>query len=533
MSLTDTQNGRDILQSIIATYLTQRRMSRRLKRSFYIAFKDWESGNGFSLETLLNSLNDKDQTEIEKLNELLVQFGFSTIGDAFNEGVYVVDAANGSDETGDGSDERPFASLNFLMGPSFPKVINSKIVIKVIGVVNVDEMILHQDIGAGGSLSIVGGNDPTIVTTSQGAGPFTLTGVTQQGTPVAFNDLAVADTFSANELYGKWLLFLDGNCAGEAIPIHANATSNIYTRGGLDGTPAIGDTFRVVIPTDQIICPKWDIEMKGGQFGSTSAQSRFNIYNLIIDIDSDTYKQDNFRISNSVDSQISFVTFSADSDQFSTLQIESNLNNAVAYDTDAVNSSTSQVINQQRPVGANNAGLLVYRTSFPPAAYDFSEVIVRHAEIIQSLDCAGRLTIKSDIGQLNTIAAGVVRIENAADVGIFISYISGDPSGGAVHSYFGGAINAQQNYLQSGQDAFHLIKGELFVQNNIHGTFTGYGFRFDVQFAYVSCIQDPSSWVGTTGAIYFAGGVGTTAFPAADARATDGLANFFVRIETP
>lgn len=533
MSLTDTQNGRDILQSIIATYLTQRRMSRRLKRSFYVAFKDWEAGNGFSLETLLNSLNDKDQTEIEKLNELLVQFGFSTIGDAFNEGVYVVDAANGSDETGDGSDERPFASLNFLIGPSFPKVINSKIVIKVIGVVNVDEMILHQDIGAGGSLSIVGGSDPTIVTTSQGAGPFTLTGVTQQGTPVAFNDLAVADTFSANELYGKWLLFLDGNCAGEAIPIHANATSNIYTRGGLDGTPAIGDTFRVVTPTDQIICPKWDIEMRGGLFGSASAESRFNIYNLIIDIDSDTYKHDNFRISNGVDSQLSFVTFSSDSDQFSCIQIESNLNNAPAYDTDAVNSSTSQVINQQKPSGANNAGLLVYRTSFPPATYDFSEVIVRNAEIIQAVDCAGRLTIKANVGQLNTIAAGVVRLENGAVSGLYLSYISGDTTGGAVHLYYAGILNAQNNYLQAGQDAFHVIRGNLIVLNNIHGTFTGYGFRFGDGFGYVSCSEDPSGWVGTTGAIYFAAGVGTTAFPAADARVTDTIANFFARIETP
>jgi hypothetical protein len=532
MSLLDTQNGRDILQSIVATYLTQRRMSRRLKRSFYIAFKDWEAGNGFDLETLLNDLNDTDESEIEKLNELLVQFGFSTIGDAFNEGVYVVNSSTGSDETGDGSDERPFASLAFLMGPSFPKVINSKIVIKVVGSVSVDEMILHQEIGSGGSLSIVGGSNPTVVTTSQGAGPFTLTGVTQQGTPVVFNDLGVADTFSANELYGKWLLFLDGDCQGQAVPIHDNAASNIYTRGGLDGTPAIGDTFQVVTPTDTIVCPKWDIEIKGGQFGEDSAESRFNIYNLNIDIRSATYDSNNFRLANSVDSQMSFVTHISESDQFSHLTIESNLNNSPAFDVDAVNSSTSEVVNQQKPTGASNAGLLVYRDSFPPASFSFSEVIIRHAEIVQAVDCGGRMTLKANIGQLNNIAAGVVRIENGSSGGIYVSYISGNASGAAIHCYFGGSVSIQNNYLQAGQDAIEIEQAAVEVSGNIHGTFTGHGFRFGRGFGYVASQEDPSGWVGTTGAIYFAGGVGTTAFPAADARVTDTIANFYARIET-
>lgn len=531
MGILDTQTGRDIMQNIVGTWLAQRRMSRRLHRSFYIAFKKWQSGEAFSLDTLLNDLNTTDQAEILKLNELLVQWGFTTIGAPFNGGIYHVDSVNGSDETGDGTDGNPYASLAF-MASSFPKVLDYKTTIKVSGSVAIDEMILHQEIGPEGSLSIVGGDDPTVVTTSQGAGPFTITGVTQTGTPVACNDIAVAETFAVNELYGKWLLFQDGPCQGQAIPIHSNTASNLFTRGGLDGTPAIGNTFLVVTPTTTITCPKWDIEVKGGVFGTTELQSRFNLYNLTIDIQSATYKRGNFRIKNDADSQIAFVTLKASSDQFSNLIIESNLNNSPAYDVGAQYSATTDVTNLQKPTTGENAGLLVWREGFPPATYGFDEVIVRHADDIHSIDCAGRLTVHESIGSLNTFAAGVVRFENGASGGVYIGFISGNSAGAAIWLYHGGSVKAQVNYLQAGQDAFQVDQGMLTVSGNNHGTFTGYGFRFSQGLGYVVTTEDPTSWAGTTGAIYFAGGVGTTAFPAADARVTDAIANFFARIET-
>lgn len=533
MGLLDYQDGRDIVQSL-ACFLSKRRMGRRLHRSFMIAFDAWKNNGGtFSLETMLNELNDTDQGEINQLNQLLIQLGCSTIGSSFNGGSLYVNSDTGSDETGDGTQDNPFATLAFLNGPFFPQYIDWQQRIIIEGNVSADEIVLSQTIGPSGSLSIVGGNDPTTVTTSQGSGPFSVTSITQYGTPVACNNIGVAETFGVNELYGNWILFLTGACAGEAVQIHDNTASNLFTRGGLSAVPAITDTFIIVIPTDAVSCPKWDIQLKGGTFGDTEAKSRFNIYNLGIAIASATYKEENFRIRNTVDSQISFVTFYSADDQFRHLRIESNLNRAGAYDVGAALLATTDVDNLNKPTTSENAGLLVKRGGFPPGTFGFDDVIVGNNARVHSVDTAGRMTVEENIEQLNTCAIGVLRWQNGASGGFYICYISGDSAGPAVDVDFGGSIQSEVNYLKAGLDAFQIVQGMLTVNGNTHGTFTGYGFRFDQGIGYVSTKQDPSSWSGTTGDIWFAGGVGATAFPVAtDARVTDAIANFFARIET-
>ena len=60
MGILDTQNGRWIMQGL-ACHLSKRRMSRRFKRSFYQAFDAWKQTGTFSLDTLLNNLNDVDK----------------------------------------------------------------------------------------------------------------------------------------------------------------------------------------------------------------------------------------------------------------------------------------------------------------------------------------------------------------------------------------------------------------------------------------------------------------------------------------
>jgi hypothetical protein len=75
-------------------------------------------------------------------------------------------------------------------------------------------------------------------------------------------------------------------------------------------------------------------------------------------------------------------------------------------------------------------------------------------------------------------------------------------------------------------------KLKVVVGNITKGTFTGHGFRFAAGNAQVVVGADPAALTGTTGDIHFPGAVGTTAFPAADAAATDSLGNVFARIET-
>ena len=535
MALLDSQSGRDIVQAL-ACHVAKGRMSRRLKRAFFIAFDAWKNTSEFSLETFLNELNLTDQTEITQINQLLIQLGCGSavITTPANGGIFWVDPINGSDETGDGSSTRPFQSLEFMSGPFFPRYIDHKYIVAIKSDVSADAISLDQEIGPNGSLSIVGNGDPTVVTTSQGAGPFTVTGVVPLGFPIAGYEIQVAETFGVDELYGKWLLLKTGGNAGTAVQIHRNTASSLFIREGTN-IPVATDTFQVVTPSVSINCPRWDMQLKGPTHGdANSALSRFNLFNLNIDVSSASVKWENFRLRNSVDTQIAFVTFTSAADQFEHCQIESNLNGSDPYDPNAGLSATLQVANFNHVTGGvDNAGLLVYRTGFPPATFGFDDVQIRHAAMVKSVDTAGRMNVLANFGEIRNCAIGQLRFENGASGGIYKDYISGDSAGPAVEVLFGGSLDIQANYLESGQDAFEIIQARLTVNQNTHGTFSGYGFRFGQRTAYVCTQMDPSGWVGTTGAIYFAGGVGVTAFPAANARATDAIANFFARIDTP
>jgi hypothetical protein len=527
MGILDTQDGRDIIQGL-SCYLAKRRMSKRFHRSFMIAFNSWKETGQFSLETLLNELNLSDQGEINQLNQLLIQLGCSSIGGAFNGGIIQVNSVTGSDETGDGSADRPFASLEFLKGPYFPTVIDDTYTIRIVGSVSASELILNHRIGPNGSLSIVGGSDPTVVTTSQGDGPFAVTGITEIGTPISCNNIQVAETFGVNELYGKFILFKTGDLAGEAISIHENTASNLYTRSGLSASVSIGDTFEIVTPTDSLVCPRIDIGLNGPTYGTSSSLSRFNLYNIDIDIRSATYETDNFRLKCSCDSQISFARIISE-DEFQFLRLYSNLNISPAYDTTAHMVSTLSINNLNKPTSSYGAGLLSYRTA--GATFGFDEIIVSEQAELSAVDCRGVLSAHGNIDKLDTCAMGTCKFVDGASGGVYVCFISGDSAAFAVNIEHGGSIKIEQCYLKGGLDAFKIKQGILAITGNDHGTFTGYGFRFDRQIGYVVCSEDPSSWSGGTGAIYFAGGVGTTAFPAANARVTDAIANFFARIE--
>jgi len=535
MALFDTIAGREILQGL-GCWLAKRRMSRRFHRSFYRAFDTWKNTGAFSLETLENSLNSVDVTEIENLNDLLVQLGCSDIG-LYNGGVYHVNPTTGSDETGDGSDARPFASLSFLSSPYFPKYIDQEIRVLIDGSVTADELCFDQKIGPGGSLSIVGVGAPVVQNTSQGAGPFALTGAIPYNTPIAAWEFNVAEVFGVNELYGKWIRFTTGDCAGQCLPIHQNTASGIFTRGGWNGTPAVADEFVVVDIASTIACPRWDIRVDGPTYGNdTNALSRFNMFNLNIDLRSPTYQWENFRINNKAESQMSLCRIITDSGQFSAIRLESNLNIRPAADVGAAVLASSGVTNLDKPATATNAGLMSYRTSFPPFANGFSEVLIYGNARISAVDLGGRIGVYGPFQELTYVATGMLRIDDAGSGTVSLCYFTPTSAGSdAVVIRKAATLLIEENYFSSpGNDMFNIFSGDIQIGENTYAVgYTGHGLRFEQFNARAATRVSPAALTGATGDIYFAGGVGTTAHPAADAIATDSLGNSFSYISTP
>jgi len=534
MALFDTVAGREILQGL-GCWLAKRRMSRRFHRSFYRAFDTWKNTGAFSLETLENSLNSVDVAEIENLNDLLVQLGCSDIG-LYNGGVYHVNPTTGSDETGDGSDARPFASLAFLS--SFPKYIDQQIRVLIHGSVTADELCFDQTIGPGGSLSIVGVGAPVVQNTSQGAGPFALTGAIPYNAPIAAWEFNVAEIFGVDELYGKWILFLTGDLAGQCMPIHKNTASSIFTRSGWNGTPVVTDTFVVVDIASTIVCPRWNIEIKGPTYGNDSnSLSRFNLYNLNLDLRSASYQWDNFRIRNTVESQISLVRIITDSGQFSAIKLESNLNLFPAADVGAAILASSGVTNIDKSAAtATNAGLMSYRTEYPPFAIGFSEVLIHNNSRINCVDLRGQMGIYGAFQSLNYCAIGFLRLDDTASGRIELCFFTPISAGtDAILVRKAATIEINENYFASpGSDIISTYSGKLVIGENTYAVgYTGYGLRFDRYSTQAVTTVAPAALTGATGDIYFGGGVGATAHPAADAIATDALGNSFAYISTP
>ncbi len=287
-----------------------------------------------------------------------------------------------------------------------------------------------------------------------------------------------------------------------------------------------------------IVCPQWNIEVKGPVYGNAdNPLSRFNLYNLNIDLRSVNYQWELFRIRNTVHSQISFSRLITDSGQFNAIKIESDLNRYPADDIGASALSSSGVSNLDKAFATGtNAGLMAYRDSFPPFSMGFSEVLFGNNANISGVDCRGRIGIYGPFQAITYIAAGQIRFDDTASGLLSLSFLTPSSSGvDAIVANKIATIEIEENYfLNPGSDFITVESGNIVIGENTYAVgYSGHGVRFSRQNAQVTTTVSPAALTGATGDLYFAGGVGTTAHPAADAIATDALGNSFAYISTP
>jgi len=535
--LLSNNDGRQLLYRV-ACYLGRARMSRSLYRNFYLAWQEWRSTGSLNLETLLGSLNPAAQDEILSIGNMLGDLGCYESATYDNLTVYV-DADNGSDTDGDGTVDNPYQSLTFLLNGRFPQYINHQVRIIIKGNVTAESVRFAQTIGPFGSLSIIGQGAPTVITTSQGAGPFALTAATPlQPGPIAGWNFGFAETFGVDELYGRWIRFEEpGNCANQALPIHENTANNIFTRAGWNGTPQIGDTFRVVEPSPSITCSTFDFELRGTSWKYNDDRSaRFNLVNLKIDLTVGLGEYNQFRVRNSCHSNLSFVKLIADAGMSGYCVLESPLNYYFSWDTAVESQSQSGLNNIDNYFFGNqgNAGLQLYREDFPPVSFTPEECrILPGAEDIVGLDCRGRISAVASCGALHQSAIAYL-IANQGYAGtVQQCLLSGRADGSAIYIYQGAYAECNVNYFLKGRDCIKITTGDLYINQCVAAAvFTGHGIVFGRGSGRVVTHDNPATLTGAVGDVHFAGGVGTTAYPIANAQITDSLGSFFSYITT-
>ena len=110
--LLNTSEGRNVIIEA-QRFLLKRRLARFFKRNLAIDFEQYEKGLGeFDLSTLLGQLNVAWDDELRDLYRLLGTVGGLT--ESIAETEINVNPATGSDITGTGSADRPYASLWFI-----------------------------------------------------------------------------------------------------------------------------------------------------------------------------------------------------------------------------------------------------------------------------------------------------------------------------------------------------------------------------------------------------------------------------------
>lgn len=539
-----TQAGMKTLERV-ACFLSRKFASRNMERAFWIAFEGWRNTGYFDKSVMLHELNPLVQDDVAALDSLLASLGCIDTVES-NTTIYV-DPVNGSDLTGDGSSDHPYASLDFL--GCYPKKINSNFRVLLINDLDmgIDPLNLDFELCAQGCFSIGGVGVPNVVTTGAGAGPFTVTGVNSWGTPPNDfgHEIQIGGGWANYELVGKWLRWETGSNAGEVYPVNTNDATHVFIRGGLEAVPVNGDTFSIIEPAITLTCQTVNIEMSGPDNVLAAVQnaSRFNMMNLVLDLTGSLppfNTSRNFVLHNQLESQISFVTISTES-KVEPIFIESNLNRYRSCDGDfAASMIHSSIDNIDGPATQGSQCGVIFYNPDPGSIYTYNAAIIKGAEFVRCIECFGVVEVTKSNIDLQLCGIGQVRGDGGASCQLYRIALS---AGGVdtikllycgewkiqriIMSDAGGA----QNFLWITVGVVHLFPDTIDYSSGFG--YTGYTVCHNRGNAQIFCNSDPAAIIGGSGAIWYSGGVGATAFPVADAMTSDALGNTFSYISTP
>jgi hypothetical protein len=523
----------------VACYLARRRMGRHLHRSFMIAFDEYQETGHFSLETMLNNLNSLNQDEIAEIDYLAGILGCHD--QLWADQIIHVDALNGDDVTGDGTSDQPYASFAFTA--NLPRYVFRNIIILIHGDISIEAMNWDYTIGPLGSITISGYGPPEVVTTSQGAGPFTITNVNVWGAPPAGFEVTINESMAVDELYGKWIRMKTGAAAGVLLPIHLNTIdTKISIRHGFGNNPIIGDTFEVVEPPTTVTCQTWNLECQGPKniLDAHSESSRFCLWNMNIDLTGAYNEGNQFVCRNSCQTMLSFVSLQYDGTMSNYAKLESELNQYRNYNPNAETLAATDLDNLDFGIGGNKTccGLALKKQGAVPGVGITELYIQGQSRNIAAIDCRGLVSVRAKMEILQKSAFGIAECADMSSGLFWLNYVSGFAGSASFYMVGGGLWNLGECWFAAGGSVFKINYGTLAITDPGSltigvGAFTNYGFVFGRGNGAVVVNNDPTAITGTLGDIWFAGGVGVTAFPIADAMVTDALGNTFARIFTP
>lgn len=162
---------------------------------------------------------------------------------------WTVDGVNGDDDTGNGAPTYPFATIGHAI-KQVPHKVDHEVRVLVLhdgtpGITTYTDTDVEIDfrIGTNGYFTIVGVGAPVVYATG-----IVLTGRDDYDESAGHRFSASGESWTANELQGRWLVPDDGSAAGYAVGILKNGTNDIYT-SKIFHPAGIGDSCSIVSPS--------------------------------------------------------------------------------------------------------------------------------------------------------------------------------------------------------------------------------------------------------------------------------------------
>jgi hypothetical protein len=337
-------------------FLLERRLSRFFKRNLVVCYNDWLAGNGFHLSKLLGELNSVHDTEVINLYRLLQLVGGmpATISDM---DIYV-DAANGSDETGDGTAAKPYKTLWFY--ETLPQTIRHEVNILFTSdfvVDNYEPFDVVFDFEHDGYLNFVGVGEPEIL-----EGPFTVAAI---GTIASGAGRYIQMTGAVGNHPGEFLLAADGASAGNAQPIHSRYSTDTYlTLTGAFGAMGLGDTLNVVRPSVQFQCASLSVNCRNDEWYSNIVRRNGKVafVNLKLRIANSNDARDSLLVDNSMPMAFSFVQLDPPDNGSYTIKSPVNTRSCISSAEALSLSGVANIAHYGTELGQNFAGMAVKDT---------------------------------------------------------------------------------------------------------------------------------------------------------------------------
>ena len=529
--LNDTEGRNVVLE--MQRFLLRRRISRFCERSLVVDYENWSHGvSEFDLGTLITDLNVAWDDELRDLYRLLGAVG--GLPESIADTDLYIDPATGSDVTGTGSADRPYASMWFL--DLLPKKLSHTYNIILLGDVTITDFNVSMEFEGDGCLNFIGRG--AVDEPYPGlASPITAT--TQFLQAWRENTMTIAPTSALMKTFAQATI---GGAVGVAAPVNRidNANLKFWCRFAATAGYGPGDNVRFIRPQHTLTFARGSLHAYGGEDMDGDfvnyRGSRINCINLILDIDNPEAEQTRLFSTSGLPMGFWFCQFSCPETNYYAVIFKNKINifNPVTPAATLAPLANTNVVNMfLGSYGARqSAGLMFIDREDLEFDASHAELLIEESELA-CVDCMSAVYSYHD----NFLFDCSCKYFYSNGGSLNLSHVAFDPNNPVIPecaSFNNSIVSMLECLVGTANSGFSFTNCKARISNcggDAAGTMTSLA-AYALYLIACSTVSQPNAWNGTSGTTndcFLEDTATAGAFPGAGAALSDALWNCVAR----